>query len=109
MIDGTIAVILAVLAGLLIGSFLNVCIFRLPRDLSVVTPRSFCPFCEKQIAWYDNIPVVSYFVRKARCRHCGERIPLRYLLVELATAAAFGVCVASLGVSLAAFKYSLFS
>ena len=86
--------LLAFLAGLLIGSFLNVCIFRLPRDLSVVTPaRSFCPECEKTIAWYDNIPVVSYFVLGARCRHCKARIPVRYLLVEIATGAAFALCV----------------
>ena len=88
----------AILAGLLIGSFLNVCIFRLPRDLSVVRPaRSFCPGCEKTIAWYDNIPVVSYILLGGRCRHCKTRIPLRYPIVELATAAAFGLCVAALG------------
>ena len=54
--------VLAGLAGLLIGSFLNVCVYRLPRDLSVVRPRSHCPACEKQIAWYDNIPVLSYLL-----------------------------------------------
>jgi leader peptidase (prepilin peptidase)/N-methyltransferase len=100
---------LAFLAGLLIGSFLNVCIFRLPRDLSVVRPRSFCPGCEKTIAWYDNVPVVSYVLLGARCRHCKQRIPLRYPLVELATGAAFAVCVAALGLSAAALKYSIFS
>ena len=80
---------LAFLAGLLIGSFLNVCVFRLPRDLSVVRPRSFCPGCEKQIAWYDNIPVVSY----AAGGNAGiaRPDPLRYLVVELATGAAFAL------------------
>jgi leader peptidase (prepilin peptidase)/N-methyltransferase len=104
-----IDIVLAVAAGLLIGSFLNVCVFRLPRDLSVVRPRSFCPGCEHTIAWYDNIPIVSYLVLGARCRHCKARIPLRYPVVELATAAAFGVCVAALGPSLAGLKYCIFS
>src|SRR3954463_12584023 len=101
-----IPVLLGLLAGLLIGSFLNVCIFRLPRDLTVVTPaRSFCPECEKTIAWYDNIPVISYLVLGGRCRACKAQIPARYLVVEIATGAAFGLCVAYLGFTVAAFKY----
>jgi len=104
-----IQIVLAALAGLLIGSFLNVCIHRLPRDLSVVRPRSFCPGCEKTIAWYDNVPVLSYVLLRGRCRHCGARIAPRYPIVELGTAAAFVLCVAALGLSLAALKYCLFS
>jgi leader peptidase (prepilin peptidase)/N-methyltransferase len=101
---------LAFLAGLLIGSFLNVCVFRLPRDLSVMKPaRSFCPFCEHTIAWYDNVPVLSYIFLYAKCRHCGARIPLRYPVVELATAIAFAISVAWFGVTPAALKYALFS
>ena len=105
-----IVALLAFVAGLLIGSFLNVCIFRLPRDLSVASPaRSFCPECEKTIAWYDNIPVVSYVVLGARCRHCKAHIPVRYLLVEIATGAAFALCVGKLGLTLPALKYCIYS
>jgi leader peptidase (prepilin peptidase)/N-methyltransferase len=105
-----IEIVLACIAGLLIGSFLNVCVFRLPRDLSVMKPaRSFCPFCEKTIAWYDNIPVLSYILLRAKCRHCGAHIPLRYPVVELATAIAFGICVKIFGVTPPALKYALFS
>lgn len=99
---------IAALAGLLIGSFLNVCIYRLPRDLSVVRPRSFCPECNLMIAWYDNIPLVSYIVLAGRCRRCGHRIPVRYPIVEFLTAAAFFCAVWFLGLTLAAAKFCVF-
>jgi leader peptidase (prepilin peptidase)/N-methyltransferase len=100
--------LVAALAGLLIGSFLNVCIYRMPRDLSVVKPRSFCPECNQGIAWFDNIPLVSYMVLAGRCRRCGHRIPLRYPIVEFLTAAAFFCSFLFLGVTLAAVKFCVF-
>lgn len=72
--------------GSIIGSFLNVCIWRLPKRKSIVIPRSHCPVCEKIIPWYDNIPILSFLLLRGRCRSCKTRIPFRYLLVELLTA-----------------------
>jgi leader peptidase (prepilin peptidase)/N-methyltransferase len=98
----------ALLFGLLIGSFLNVCIHRWPRDLSVVRPRSHCTACGKTIAWYDNIPLVSYLALRGRCRHCGARISWRYPAVELLTGLLFFYFVWEFGLTLAAFKMCVF-
>lgn len=87
------ALVLAAVLGLVIGSFLNVCIHRLPRRESIVRPRSRCPACGKPLEWFDNIPVASWIVLGARCRHCGAPISVRYPIVELATAAAAVVIV----------------
>jgi leader peptidase (prepilin peptidase)/N-methyltransferase len=75
--------------GLLIGSFLNVVIWRVPRGESIVRPPSHCPRCETPIAPRDNIPLISWLLLRGRCRHCGARISARYPLVELATGALF--------------------
>lgn len=84
---------MAVLIGLVVGSFLSVCIHRLPRDLSIVSPRSRCPSCERAIPWYDNIPVVSYLLLKGRCRNCRASISVRYPAVESATALISWLCL----------------
>jgi leader peptidase (prepilin peptidase)/N-methyltransferase len=75
---------IAFLLGLLFGSFLNVCISRLPQHESIVHPRSRCPQCKAPIRWYDNIPLVSWLLLRGRCRDCKQAIPWRYPLVELA-------------------------
>ena len=72
--------------GALVGSFLNVCILRLPLGQSIVHPRSRCPKCEAPVAWYDNIPMLSWLVLRGRCRHCGNPISIQYPLIELLVA-----------------------
>jgi len=75
--------VLAFIFGAVVGSFLNVCICRMPKDESIVSPPSHCPHCGYQIRWYDNIPLVSYLLLRGKCRGCGTRISLQYPLVEL--------------------------
>jgi leader peptidase (prepilin peptidase)/N-methyltransferase len=96
------------LFGLAFGSFLNVCIYRLPLGLSVVTPRSACPRCKRLIAFYDNLPVVSWLLLRGRCRNCKARISPLYLFVELLTAALFLGCYAYAGLTLTTLKYCVF-
>jgi leader peptidase (prepilin peptidase)/N-methyltransferase len=80
------------LFGTAVGSFLNVCIYRLPGSLSIIRPRSMCPSCKTQIAFYDNIPILSYLWLRGRCRRCGATISLRYPVVET-TAGLFAVAL----------------
>lgn len=101
-------VMIAGIFGLLIGSFLNVCISRIPRDMSVVSPRSFCVECGSQIAWYDNIPLFSYVALRGHCRTCGRAIGIRHVIVELATCLLFAACVWRYGITLEALKWMVF-
>ena len=95
--------------GAMIGSFLNVCIVRLPEERSIVRPRSHCPSCGHQIAWYDNLPVVSFVLLRGRCRVCGVRISPLYPTVELLTGALAVALWMRLGTTLAFAGYFLFA
>jgi len=96
--------VMAGLFGLLFGSFLNVCILRLPNDQSVVSPPSRCPGCGNRIAWYDNVPVLSWILLRGRCRQCGQRISFQYPLIELVTGLVWGGMVFSQGPGLVAIR-----
>lgn len=101
----TIEVILAALYGLVLGSFLNVCIYRMPLDLAIWKPaRSFCPRCLGTIAWYDNLPVLSYLLLGGKCRRCAAKISWRYPVVELFTAMLFAGAIAKYGATADGYK-----
>lgn len=85
------------LLGLAVGSFDNVAAYRIPEGISLWSPRSFCPRCGSQIAWYDNIPILSFLLLRGRCRRCGGAISLRYPIVELASGLLFLAVFAKLG------------
>lgn len=88
MFETTIAFFIFLL-GLCVGSFLNVCIYRMGREQSVVKPSSHCPHCRKNIVWYDNIPLLSFILLRGRCRWCEKKISFRYFFVELLTGILF--------------------
>jgi leader peptidase (prepilin peptidase)/N-methyltransferase len=90
---------LALAPGLALGSFLNVVAARVPLKRSLLSPGSACMSCEREIAWYDNVPLLSYALLRGRCRSCGAHIPLRYPAVELVTALLIAGCVWKFGLS----------
>ena len=94
--------------GLAFGSFLNVCVYRLPLGISVVTPRSACPKCKHGIALYDNMPVLSWLVLRGRCRYCKARISPRYLIIEVLTGLLFLACYWYFGLTLSTLKFCTF-
>jgi leader peptidase (prepilin peptidase) / N-methyltransferase len=97
------------LFGLVIGSFLNVCIARIPEGMSIVTPGSRCPRCEKAIRPYDNIPVISWLLLRGKCRNCHLPISPMYPIVELLTGAIFVLSYYSFGVTISTFKFLIFA
>jgi len=95
---GTVA---AAAFGAIVGSFLNVCIYRLPRNRSIVWPASACPSCRRSLSWFENVPIVSYLLLRGRCRTCRAPISVRYPIVELITAVLFAAGWWAYGPSLA--------
>jgi leader peptidase (prepilin peptidase)/N-methyltransferase len=104
---GALAVV-ALVPGLALGSFLNVVAVRLPERRSIVRPRSACGSCGSSIAWYDNLPVISYLLLRGRCRSCRSAIGLVYPAVEVTTALLVAGCVAAFGLSLRALAAAIF-
>ena len=100
--------IVSVILGALIGSFLNVCILRLPKEESIITPASHCPSCQKPIKFYDNIPLISYVLLKGRCRYCKGPISIQYPLVEGMTALGSLLLITRFGPSLSYLFYFSF-
>jgi leader peptidase (prepilin peptidase)/N-methyltransferase len=104
-----LAYFLVFVVGASIGSFLNVCIARWPVELSVVSPRSRCPKCERQIRWYENVPIASWLVLRARCRGCNLPISVEYPLVEFLVALGWVGAVLAFGPTLTALRIAVFS
>ena len=107
MID-TIIGLYAFVAGAAVGSFLNVCVARWPRDLSIIRPGSRCPYCGHQLSWFENIPLVSWLALRARCRCCDEPISIQYPLVELIVALVWMWAFMHFGLTLSAFRVAIF-
>ncbi|HEV8599532.1 MAG TPA: prepilin peptidase [Gemmatimonadales bacterium] len=108
MSESSLLAIIAGIFGLLIGSFLNVCIVRLPAEQSVVTPRSRCPTCGKPVEWHDNIPVLSWLLLGGKCRDCRAPIGIMYPLVELAVGGLWALVALRYGVGVEGLKAAVF-
>jgi leader peptidase (prepilin peptidase)/N-methyltransferase len=104
-----VVIVFIFLFGLIIGSFLNVCILRIPQGKSIVLPASSCPGCGAAIRAYDNIPVLSWIFLRGRCRKCGKPISIQYPVVELLSGILFVGCYLAFGLSLPALKWAVFS
>ena len=100
---------LALLFGLVVGSFLNVCILRLPHGVSISVPRSHCPQCKNLIHWFDNVPILSYLILGGRCRHCKKKISARYPLVEAVSGLVSVLLYLKYGLGVAWFIFLVFS
>lgn len=98
----------AFLVGLCVGSFLNVCVARWPAELSVIRPRSRCPHCGHQLSWFENVPVLSWIVLRARCRCCDEPISAIYPVGELLVGALWALCAARWGATFTALRVAVF-
>ncbi|MFH1622033.1 MAG: prepilin peptidase [Candidatus Omnitrophota bacterium] len=94
--------------GLAVGSFLNVCVYRMPREQSIVKPRSSCTNCNKLIPWYDNIPLLSYIILGGKCRNCKNKISFQYFIVELLTGSMFLLLFNRFGLNLVSLIYIIF-
>ncbi|MCL5935415.1 MAG: prepilin peptidase [Firmicutes bacterium] len=105
MSEWIFTVIVMAVAGLAVGSFLNVCIFRIPAEKSIVTPPSHCPACGTRLKTVDLVPVLSYIILKGRCRYCNLPVSPRYALVESLTAVLFILVLYRFGIGLALLKY----
>lgn len=95
------------LYGLLIGSFLNVCIYRIPREENIAFPSSHCPNCNTKLKWYDNVPVFSYLTLMGKCRYCGDKISPQYLVIELLNTIIYLIIYSHFGFSLELFFYAI--
>lgn len=100
--------VLIFILGSIIGSFLNVCIYRIPKEESIAYPPSHCMNCENELKWYDLVPIVSYIFLKGRCRYCREKVSIRYPIIELTTGLLFLALYINYGLSFYLVKYAVF-